>query len=148
MSDLNDELPVEENLSLFGYFVKCLKNYAVFEGRARRKEFWGFYLFATIFSTMLGFVVGIAIGIISAITGIDRGILLLGWTVFLQLVIFVPCLSLLFRRLHDTGRSGLNILWNFTIIGMIPVWIWTWFCDSQPGTNSYGPSPKYPDMDD
>ena len=41
-------LPAED-LTLFEYFVKCLKNYATFQGRARRKEFWGFYLFYAVF---------------------------------------------------------------------------------------------------
>jgi uncharacterized membrane protein YhaH (DUF805 family) len=45
-----------ENLSLFGYFVKCLKKYACFKGRARRKEFWGFMLFYYLFLFVLWFI--------------------------------------------------------------------------------------------
>ena len=34
-----------KKLSLFDYFIKCYKEYANFEGRARRREYWGFMLF-------------------------------------------------------------------------------------------------------
>ena len=31
------------------WFVKCLRNYVSFEGRARRSEFWYFVLFSFLF---------------------------------------------------------------------------------------------------
>ena len=36
---------VPENLSLWGYYKKCWREYATFSGRARRTEYWSFVLF-------------------------------------------------------------------------------------------------------
>ena len=81
------------------WFFAAVKKYAVFEGRARRKEFWYFVLFYIIFSLVLGIVDALAgtqvptigIGLISIIYGI---------------AMLVPSVSVSVRRLHDTGRSG------------------------------------------
>ena len=50
--------------------------------------------------------------------------------------------SVMVRRLHDTGRSGWNYLFTFIpIVGWILFAIWC--CeDSLPGNNEYGPNPK------
>jgi hypothetical protein len=41
---------IVENVSGFGYYKKCLQHYADFGGRARRKEFWFFFLFNMLFA--------------------------------------------------------------------------------------------------
>ena len=47
------------------WFVKCLRQYADFSGRARRTEYWMFTLFNFIFSFVLGFVLAfIGLGIL------------------------------------------------------------------------------------
>ena len=38
------------------YYLSVLQNYANFEGRARRKEYWMFFLFNLIFSYSLTFL--------------------------------------------------------------------------------------------
>jgi uncharacterized membrane protein YhaH (DUF805 family) len=102
--------------------------YVVFSGRARRSEFWWFFLFAVI--------VYIVVGIIDAVIGSS----ILGLIVSLALLL--PSLAVNVRRLHDTGRSGWWILIGLIpIIGFIVLLVFE--CqDSQPGTNAYGPSPK------
>jgi len=116
------------------WYFEVLKKYAVFSGRARRKEYWYFVLF--------NFLIGILLGIIDgAIGGFDPekvGILGLIYT----LAILIPSLAVTFRRLHDTGRSG----W-WWLIGLIPLIGWIvlfvfMVLDSDPETNEYGPSPK------
>ena len=112
------------------------KNYANFNGRARRSEFWYYYLFT--------FVLGIVLSIITTILG---GVPVLGtilkiviWLIDIALII--PGIAVGFRRLHDTGKSGLWILINFVpLVGSI---IYIVFCvqDSQPGENQYGACPK------
>lgn len=102
--------------------------YATFTGRARRSEFWWFALF--------NFLVSIVVGVIDAVIGSP----VLGYIVALALL--VPSLAVTVRRLHDTGRSGWWIL-----IGLIPfigaIVLLVFECvDSQPGSNSHGPSPK------
>lgn len=106
-----------------------MKQYTDFSGRARRKEFWMFYLFniiASCIASVLDSVIGTG-GILAAIYAL--GVLL-------------PNLAVGVRRLHDIGKSGWNWLWAFIpLIGAIVVLVW--FCkDSQPGDNQYGPNPK------
>lgn len=35
-----------------------------------------------------------------------------------NLLVFIPSLSVAVRRLHDVNKSGWNLLWAFTIIGI------------------------------
>lgn len=110
------------------HFLSVVKQYANFNGRARRQEFWMYYLFYIIF------YIGVAI--------IDR-VLGLGFLgLIYMLALFVPTISVAARRLHDTGRTG----W-WQLIGIIPligviVLIIFWVQDSHPGENQYGPNPK------
>ena len=117
------------------WFVGCLKKYAVFEGRARRREYWFFVLFAVLIHIVLN-IVDRMLGMYSAENGIGiRG------GIF-SLAILIPSLAVGARRLHDTGRSG----W-WLLIGLVPligfiVLIVFFVLDSHPGTNQYGPNPK------
>ena len=72
---------------------KCLKKFFDFTGRARRSEYWWFILFALIISWIFSFLGNLH----SVFTYIG---LLVG------LVLFIPQLAAMTRRLHDTGRSG------------------------------------------
>jgi len=117
------------------WFVGCLKKYAVFEGRARRREYWFFVLFAVLIHIVLN-IVDRMLGMYSA----ENAIGLLGG--IFGLAILIPSLAVGARRLHDTGRSG----W-WLLIGLVPligfiVLIVFFVLDSQPGTNQYGPNPK------
>ena len=81
------------------HFVGAYKKYADFTGRARRKEYWMFYLFY-----VLAFI---ALTIVDAVLGMynaDAGIGLLGG--LFELASFVPSIAIAARRLHDTNRSG------------------------------------------
>lgn len=111
------------------WYIKVLKNYAVFQGRARRKEYWMFVLFNLIFS--------IIIGVIEAILDISQYL-----TYIYTLAILLPSLAVAVRRLHDTGRSGWWLLIAFIpIIGGIILLVFECL-DSDPNTNKYGPNPK------
>ena len=109
----------------FGEAVKLFfKNYVNFSGRSRRSEYWYAYLFLCILSFAVGLVAPDLSGILS-------------------LLIWLPSLSLSFRRLHDIGKSGWwGLISLIPLAGPILLLIWT--CrDSQPGENQWGPSPKY-----
>jgi uncharacterized membrane protein YhaH (DUF805 family) len=117
------------------WFVGALRKYAVFDGRARRREYWFFVLFAVIISAVLS-IVDTMIGTMNWQSG--YGIL----SGLFALAILIPSLAVGARRLHDTGRSG----W-WLLVGLIPfigviVLIVFFVLDSQPGTNAYGPNPK------
>ena len=111
------------------WYLQVLKKYAVFSGRARRKEYWYFVLFNTIFSFVLSRI--------DNLTGTANVLQLL-----YSLAVLLPSLGVSIRRLHDTGRSG---WWLFIslipLIGAIILFIYM-VSDSQAGTNQYGPSPK------
>ncbi len=117
------------------YYIKAIKNYAVFTGRARRKEYWMFVLFNIIFA--------IAAMILDNVLGLAWGMAGYGPLYLLYLLFaLVPGIAVGARRLHDVGKSGWMML-----VGLIPlvggIWLLVLFCtDSQPGPNNYGPNPK------
>ena len=80
-----------------------MNNYANFSGRASRSEYWWFFLF--------GFLTAIPAMILDGLTGIeiiDAGAGASYGPFYILTVIgfFIPSLSLIVRRLHDSGRSG------------------------------------------
>ena len=110
------------------WYIKCLKQYLDFSGRAQRMEFWMFVLF--------NFLISLGLAIIDYVIGLG----------FLQplygLAVLIPAIAVSVRRLHDTGRSG----W-WLLIGLIPligiiILIVFYVQDSHPGDNAWGPNPK------
>jgi uncharacterized membrane protein YhaH (DUF805 family) len=117
------------------YYLKVLKQYADFSGRARRKEYWMFSLFNLIFAIVVIILENI-LGI--AINGVGYGPLYGLYT----LAVLIPGLAVAVRRLHDVGKSGWMIL-----IALIPligaIWLLVLMVtDSNPGENQYGQNPK------
>lgn len=107
-------------------------NYCNFSGRASRSEFWWFQLFS--------FIVGCILSILLFAT--DQSTF---WTIVYYAVavyFILPSFGLVFRRLHDTGRSGWWWLLSFIpLVGEIILIVW--FCqDSQPFENRFGRVPN------
>ena len=101
-----------------------VENYANFNGRARRSEYW----YYTLASCIAGFICGLLpIPFIATL---------------LSLALFIPSLAVSVRRLHDIGKSGwMYLLILIPIVGAIILLVW--FCqDSQPGENKWGANPK------
>ncbi len=117
------------------WYIEVLKKYAVFQGRARRKEYWYFVLFSTIISVILIFIDGF-IGTLD----VEAGIGLLSGVY--GLAVLIPSIAVAVRRLHDTDRSGWWILIALIpILGTI-VLIVFFILDSKPEENNYGLNPK------
>lgn len=117
------------------WYLAALKKYAVFEGRARRKEYWYFTLFNTLILIGLS-VIDLASGTFSEESGMGLlgGIYALG--------VLVPDVTVSVRRLHDTGRSGWWLLLVLVpLIGPLVLLVFM-VLDSQPGENQHGPNPK------
>jgi uncharacterized membrane protein YhaH (DUF805 family) len=117
------------------WYLDVLKKYAVFDGRARRKEYWMFFLINIVITLVL-ILIDSLIGTFSSQAGLG---LLSG---LYSLAVLLPSIAVTVRRLHDTGRSG----W-WIIVGLIPliggiVLLIFMVLDSQPGANQYGPNPK------
>ena len=116
------------------YFLDVLKNkYAQFNGRARRSEFWYFYLVATVISLIFT-----GLGELASVFSIIGMIISLG--------LIIPQIALATRRLHDIGKSGWWQLIVFTGIGIF-ILLYFFVKDSDAGSNEYGPNPKTGDLD-
>jgi uncharacterized membrane protein YhaH (DUF805 family) len=126
------------------WYLKVLRQFADFRGRARRTEYWMFTLFNLIFfavAAALDNLTGLTFKITSA-TG-ETIPFFYGWIYLLYaLFVIIPGLAVSVRRLHDVGKSGWMILIAFIpIVGAI--WLLVLHCtDSQPGPNNWGPNPK------
>lgn len=111
------------------WYLGVLKKYAVFDGRARRTEYWMFVLFNIIISFVLGFVEGLVGG--PGVIGMIYG-----------LAVLIPGIAVSVRRLHDTSRSGWWLLISLVpLVGAIVLLVFM-ASDSTPGDNQFGSNPK------
>lgn len=111
------------------WYLKVLRDFAEFEGRAHRTEYWMFVL--------VNLVVLFGIGLVEFMLGMGSTI---GF--IYSLAILIPSVAVSVRRLHDTGRSGWWIL-----IGIIPLLgtlvLLVFYClDGELDDNEYGADPK------
>tara|TARA_B110000263_G_C14867902_1_gene311654 strand:+ start:36 stop:359 length:324 start_codon:yes stop_codon:yes gene_type:complete len=99
------------------WYLKVVKeNYANFDGRARRKEYWMFVLFNAIICIVLSVISSTVYGIYS-------------------LAVLIPTIAVAVRRMHDVGKSGWYLL--------IPIYNLILACtDGDSGDNEYGSNPK------
>lgn len=84
------------------WFVKCIRNYVNFKGRASRSEYWYFVLFSLIFMV-------VAMILDKLVFGNPNSLFYALFALFL----FLPQLAVMVRRLHDTDRSGKIVLWYY-----------------------------------
>lgn len=121
------------------WYLKVLKQYADFKGRARRKEYWYFILFNGIFA-LIAMGLDNLLGI--TFSSYNRNLFYGYLYVLYGLIVFIPSLAVVVRRLHDVGKSG----WWYLIV-LIPVIgafiiLYYMIKDSEPGTNKWGENPK------
>jgi uncharacterized membrane protein YhaH (DUF805 family) len=117
------------------WYLEVLKKYAVFGGRARRKEYWMYFLFNLIFAiaaAILDNVLGLAI------KDVGYGPIY----ILYALATLVPGVAVTVRRLHDIGKSG----W-YIFVGLIPcvggiILLVFAVTAGDFGENEYGPDPK------
>lgn len=113
------------------WYLSVLKKYAVFSGRARRKEYWMFFLF--------NIVISIVLAVIDGKLGSGK-MGMLG--MIYSLAVLLPGIGVSIRRLHDTGRSGWWLLLGLIpLLGVVVLLIFM-IQDSQSGNNEYGANPK------
>ncbi|WP_298506061.1 DUF805 domain-containing protein [uncultured Maribacter sp.] len=108
------------------WYLKVLKQYADFKGRARRKEYWMFFLFNIIISYgIMGLALGLEMPSLSILSSIY------------SLAVLVPGIAVGVRRMHDVGKSGWFLL--------IPIYNLILACtNSEEGDNKWGANPKNP----
>jgi uncharacterized membrane protein YhaH (DUF805 family) len=100
----------------------CFSKYADFNGRAKRPEYWWFFLFLFLLSAVTGAISEVLNGIVALAT-------------------LLPSLAVGARRLHDTNRSGWwQLLWIIPLIGWIVVIIFL-AQEGESSDNQYGETP-------
>lgn len=144
--DMQAVYEAEAKYNLFDWFMKCMKKCIVFSGRARRKEYWYFYLCYTILIIPVSFFVTIIVIILGVgILGLDRTASDVFNYVVVDIVSIVSwffSIAVSVRRLHDINRSG----WWY-LFGIIPVIGWItlivfYVTDTKYETNKWGPPAK------
>ena len=126
MSNLNKP---ESQYNPLDWFIKCLKNYANFSGRARRKEYWFFVL--------IQFILLIIAGTLDAVIFKKPFI----FYTITALGLFIPAVAVGVRRMHDIGRTGwLLLLSCIPLIGLIVLY-WL-ISNTSPETNKWGQPAK------
>ncbi len=124
------------------YYLNVLRNYASFNGRASRKEYWMFFLFNVIFA-IIAMVLDSMLGSTFKIDTMNGSLNLPYGYIYLLyvLVLLLPGLAVAVRRLHDIGKSGWNLL--IALIPLVgPIWILVLLATSgNQGENDYGPDP-------
>lgn len=130
LNKLSDQNKSEEQYNPIDWFVKGLKNYANFSGRARRKEYWFFIL--------------VQFGILMIASVIDTVIFEEPSVLYMlaALALVIPSLAVSIRRLHDIGKSG----WWYLII-LVPligaILLIVWFAtETKSETNQWGKPAK------
>jgi uncharacterized membrane protein YhaH (DUF805 family) len=115
------------------WYVEALRKYSEFGGRARRKEFWMFFLINFLITCVLDVFSFAAIR--NNVPGMNLGVLSV--KLIYELAVLIPGIAVTVRRFHDTDRSGWWIL--LPIINLI------FLCPgSQTGPNRFGPNAKEP----
>lgn len=112
-------------------YLNMWKNYAVFSGRSRRRDYW----MATLFNVIISMV------LYALIAATGYGIFVLLRYVY-SLAILVPTFALIARRYHDIGKPGWHYLKIFIPIAGIFMVLIDLAKDSQSGENMYGFNPK------
>jgi uncharacterized membrane protein YhaH (DUF805 family) len=104
------------------YFADAMKKYVVFNGRARRAEYWWF--------TLCVFVILVITELVGTI------VFHIDWLQNIAKLFFLfPNLAIGWRRMHDVGKSGVFIF--------IPIYNLILACTpGVAGPNEYGPDPK------
>lgn len=129
------------NNKLIGWWKKVVfENYANFNGRASRAEYW-YYTLANLLLLIPFYIVAL----VGAANG-SSGLATIGFVGYLLLALatLIPSLAVGIRRLHDLNKSG----WNY-LIGLIPLvggiilLVW-FFTDGNRFENNYGEDPKNP----
>ncbi|MFQ1015893.1 DUF805 domain-containing protein [Avibacterium paragallinarum] len=114
------------------WYLYVLKNYAQFNGRARRKEFWWFVAVDFLLCVILGLLDFVLLNNDFGFSGIYG------------LATLIPSLAVRVRRLHDIDRSGWWLLIGFIpVIGFIVLFIFACL-DGTRGRNRFGEDPKNP----
>lgn len=107
------------------HFIAALSNFANFNDRATRKQYWMFVL--------IYFLIAVTLVVIESVMQIP-GFISGGFS----LVFFIPSLAYGARRLHDTGKSGWwQLLMIIPFIGAIVLIVMFCFASKPEAAEQY-----------
>lgn len=137
-----------ESTGLWSYFWRGItSNYANFKGRARRKEFWGYFLFYWVgVLALLAAAGAVDFGLGNFDSGGDWPFVTAVTVVVVPFATFLPSLAMMVRRLHDIGLSGWFSLFPlvlsvaFSVVGGV-ISVVFGLVPSQKHENKWGPVP-------
>jgi uncharacterized membrane protein YhaH (DUF805 family) len=111
------------------WYLKVVRdNYANFSGRARRKEYWMFFLLNIIFIYALAFISGVLVA------ATESSVFMIIYAAY-AFGVLIPSLAVGVRRMHDVGKSGWYLL--------IPIYSFILaVTEGEKGANQYGEDPK------
>ena len=116
------------------YYLTALKKYAVFSGRARRKEYWIFIGINTVL------IFGLFVLATMMSTDQEPNPIIFSLALIILLLTLLPTLAVTARRLHDTDKSAWwMLLLALPLLGLI-VTLFT-LLKGTAGDNKYGPDP-------
>ena len=99
-----------------------INNYFNFSDRSSRADYIWWMLFSLIIN-LIGSQLDLQLSII------------------ISFIMIPPGTGISIRRLHDSNKSGWNLLWSLTIIGIIPLYYWLIFRAGDEENNVYGSNP-------
>ena len=124
----------------------CFSKFFTFSGRASRPEYWFFFLFIVIWSIIAGiidlqFFTQVAVtetATSKSVSATSSGPV----QSIVGLIVFFPHLAVAWRRMHDSGRSGLYALLPILLIvgGVCRSDLWHWPCLAFPAWRQFGHS--------
>lgn len=119
-------------------YKKFWSNYANFNGRTSRADYW----WAFLANLLVGMVIGLVFGFISGLTGASNGEVSLGIPTLLSSIysfaILVPSIAIGVRRLHDINKSGWYLLMGLIpLVGTIIILVY-YLSNSVNTNNKYG----------
>ncbi|MFA5230712.1 MAG: DUF805 domain-containing protein [Candidatus Paceibacterota bacterium] len=105
------------------YYLKALRRYSEFNGRSSRKEYWVFNIINSVIIYIIFNVLGL---------NLSKA---LSYLFIYDIIIFIPSIAILIRRMHDVGKSG----WY----SLIPIYnLISTFKKGDIGDNKYGSPEK------
>ena len=123
-------------INFFDSIKICFKKYFVIEGRASRSEYWYWVLFVIILDLFVDYLDAT----IAGVPWLEYEKLYGPLGIIITVITFLPGLAVAVRRLHDVNKSGWWLLISFTVIGLIPLLIWT-ISKGSFGKNQFGEYP-------
>lgn len=121
----------------------CLRKYVTFRGRAARPEFWWFFLFVLVGNALTGALDGALFGTDALALETGEGSFRASATqsgpfgLIFALGTLLPLIAVGWRRMQDTGRSGLHLF--YPVIVMIGIASFSGLISALFGGGTTGP---------